>query len=133
MTMTTTLPADHAARTERAALALDGLSVGDALGETCFRNENFEAILDDPRATPAGPWPWTDDTAMALGIYEVLSEHGRIDQDALAKRFAARFTAQPWRGYGAGAFRLLGAIAGGGDWRAAAGGLFGGGSFGNGS
>src|SRR5262249_4819683 len=65
--------------------------------------------------------------------YEVLHEHGRIDQDALARRFAARFTAQPWRGYGAGAFRLLGAIAGGGDWRAAAGGLFGGGSFGNGS
>ncbi len=118
---------------ERAALALDGLSVGDALGETCFRDENFEAILDDPKATARAPWPWTDDTAMALGIYEVLHEHGRIDQDVLAKRFASRYQATPWRGYGAGAHRLLAQIVGGINWRHAAGALFGGGSYGNGS
>lgn len=118
---------------DRARLALDGLSVGDALGETCFRQENYEALLEDPRATARGPWPWTDDTAMALGIFEVLERHGQIEQDDLARRFAARWQAQPWRGYGAGAFRLLGAIAGGADWRAAAESLFGGGSFGNGS
>jgi ADP-ribosylglycohydrolase len=133
MTMNTSLPPNHATRIERAAVALDGLSVGDALGETCFRDENFEAILDDPRATAAGPWPWTDDTAMALGIYEVLYEHGRIDQNALARRFAARFKAQPGRGYGAGAFRLLGQILGGVEWRIAAEMIFPGGSFGNGS
>lgn len=127
------LPPDHTARIDRAAIALDGLSVGDALGETCFRDENFEAILDDPRATARAPWPWTDDTAMAPGIYEVLHEHGRIDQDALAKRFASRYQATPWRGYGAGAHRLLAQIAGGINWRHAAGALFGGGSFGNGS
>ena len=39
---------------------------------------------------------------MALGIYEVLHELGRIDQDALARRFASRYQAAPWRGYGAG-------------------------------
>src|ERR671924_2421386 len=100
MTMSTSLPPDHATRTARAAVALDGLSVGDALGETCFRDENFEALLDDPRATAKGPWPWTDDTAMALGLYEVLHERGTIDQDELARRFAARYRAQPWRGYG---------------------------------
>jgi ADP-ribosylglycohydrolase len=127
------LPPDHATRIERAAIALDGLSLGDALGETCFRDENFEAILEDPRATAKGPWPWTDDTAMALGIYEVLHELGRIDQDALARRFASRYRAAPWRGYGAGAHRLLAQIVGGIPWGAAAGVLFGGGSFGNGS
>jgi len=131
--MNTTLPSDHAVRMTRAALALDGLSVGDALGETCFRDDNFEAILDDPQATARAPWPWTDDTAMALSIYEVLQEHGCIDQDALAHRFAARFKAQPWRGYGAGAFRLLGEVSGGGNWRTAAELIFPGGSFGNGS
>jgi ADP-ribosylglycohydrolase len=130
---TITLPADHAARIEQAAIALDGLSVGDALGETCFRDENFEAILEDPRSTAKGPWPWTDDTAMALGIYEVLDELGRIEQDALARRFAARYQAAPWRGYGAGAHSLLAQIIGGIPWQAAAGALFGGGSFGNGS
>jgi ADP-ribosylglycohydrolase len=118
---------------DRARVALDGLSVGDALGETCFQPENFDAILDDPRATARGPWPWTDDTAMALGIYEVLFEHGLIDQDLLARRFASRWQAAPWRGYGAGAHRLLAQIIGGIDWRLASQSLFGGGSFGNGS
>src|ERR671931_1822094 len=127
------LPPDHAAHLERAAVALDGLSVGDALGETCFRPENFDALLDDPRATAARPWPYTDDTAMALGLVEVLDRHGRIDQDALARRFAARWQAQPWRGYGAGAHQLLGRVAAGADWCSAAESLFGGGSFGNGS
>lgn len=130
---TPTLPPDHAARLDRTRLALDGLSVGDALGQTCFDDMNFEALLDDPRATARGPWPYTDDTAMALGIFEVLERHGRVEQDVLARRFAARWQAQPWRGYGAGAFRLLGAIHAGADWRAAAEALFGGGSFGNGS
>jgi ADP-ribosylglycohydrolase len=127
------LPPDHSARLERSALALDGLSVGDALGETCFSQETWDAIQEDPRATTQGPWPWTDDSAMAIGIFEVLQEHGRIDQDALARRFAARYSAQPWRGYGAGAHRLLAEIAAGGAWRIAADAVFPGGSFGNGS
>jgi ADP-ribosylglycohydrolase len=131
--MSTILPPDHADRIARARVALDGLSVGDALGQTCFEDGNYEALLDDPRATAKAPWPWTDDTAMALSIFDVLQEHGRIDQDALAKRFAARWQAQPWRGYGAGAFKLLGQIAGGIGWKAASESLFGGGSFGNGS
>src|SRR3954471_19656749 len=101
------VPPDHAARLDRARLALDGLSVGDALGETCFQPDNFDALLDDPRATARGPWPWTDDTAMALGIYEVLDEHGHIDQDRLARVFGRKYAAAPWRGYGGGAHRLL--------------------------
>ncbi|HUR54564.1 MAG TPA: ADP-ribosylglycohydrolase family protein [Gemmataceae bacterium] len=131
--MSKTLPPDHDARLDRARLALDGLSVGDALGQTCFEDGNYEALLDDPRATAKAPWPYTDDTAMALSIYEVLHDHGRIDQDSLAKRFGARWKAQPWRGYGAGAHQLLGQISVGLDWRAASQVLFGGGSFGNGS
>jgi ADP-ribosylglycohydrolase len=128
-----TLPIDHSARIAQAALALEGLSIGDALGETCFRYQCLVAILDDQRATTAGPWPYTDDTAMALGIYEVLHRHGRIDQDDLARRFAARFQAQPWRGYGPGALRLLSQVAAGIDWRIATETIFPGGSFGNGS
>src|SRR2546423_15677195 len=102
---TNTLPQNHAERMSRAAVALDGLSVGDAVGETYFRTHNWEAIQEDPHATTRGPWSFTDDTAMALSIYDVLSEHGQIDQDALTRRFAARDRAQPCRGYGAGAHR----------------------------
>jgi ADP-ribosylglycohydrolase len=130
----TTLPPDHAARMDRARLALDGLSVGDALGETCFRGHNWDRLMDDPRRTAAGPWPYTDDTEMALGIHEVLARHGRIDQPDLAATFARRWKVAPWRGYGAGAFQLLGLVSAGADWRAAAETMFGGqGSFGNGS
>jgi ADP-ribosylglycohydrolase len=128
-----TLPPDHAARLDRARLALDGLSVGDALGQTCFLPENWNALIEDPRATARRPWPYTDDTTMALAIFEVLDEFGRIDQDALARRFAARYRAAPWRGYGAGAHRLLAQILSGTDWRVAAAAVFRGGSFGNGS
>jgi ADP-ribosylglycohydrolase len=127
------LPPDHTTRLERARLALNGLSIGDALGETCFLYENWSALIEDPRATARGPWPYTDDTTMALAIFEVLDEMGRIDQDALARRFAARYQAAAWRGYGAGAHRLLAEIHRGGDWRIAAATVFRGGSFGNGS
>ena len=127
-----TLPPDHASRLARARLALDGLSVGDAVGESCFKPHNWEAIVEDPRAVTRGLY-WTDDTAMAVGLYEVLDRHGRVDQDDLARVFAARFQAEPHRGYGPGAKRLLTSIAAGGDWQRDAKSLFGGGSYGNGS
>lgn len=126
-------PSDHSDRLERARLALHGLSVGDALGETCFFSENWNALVEDPRVTAPAPWPYTDDTTMAVAIFEVLDEFGRIDQDALARRFAARYRAAPWRGYGAGAHRLLTQILAGTDCRDAAATVFRGGSFGNGS
>ena len=59
--------------------------------------------------------------------------HGQIQQDTLAGAFAKRFMAEPCRGYGKGAFALLGRIARGEDWRMAAPKLFGYGSYGNGA
>ena len=83
---------------------------------------------------PDGPWPYTDDTEMALAVVETLTEHGAVDQDVLAGRFAERFAADPGRGYGAGARGLLAAIGRGGDWRSLSRGMFGGaGSYGNGA
>lgn len=117
---------------EGALASLDGLSVGDAYGERFFL---FRDRLDEPfpPMVPA-PWLWTDDTAMALALVEVLREHGRIDQDALAYRFHVRYQDDPWRGYGRGMRELLPALAPPGAWRREAGRLFGGqGSMGNGS
>src|SRR5258708_133935 len=91
------LPTDHTARLNQARLALNGLSVGDALGETCFLPENWNALIEDPRATARGPWPYTDDTTMALAIFEILDEFGRIDREALAQRLAARYRRTPRR------------------------------------
>ncbi|MEQ8819525.1 MAG: ADP-ribosylglycohydrolase family protein, partial [Sumerlaeia bacterium] len=47
----------------------------------------------------------------------VLAEHGRVELDALAAALAARYEAEPWRGYGAQTHILLGKIHGGGNWR----------------
>lgn len=116
-------------------LSLDGLSVGDAFGAALGEGDtsSFAKHLIATKRIPPGPWRWTDDTHMALSIVEVLSEFGEIEQDALAKAFANRFTADPRRGYGSGVYRLLTQISEGGDWRVLAGQLFDGGSFGNGA
>lgn len=81
---------------------------------------------------------YTDDTALMLALADHLAETARppeweIDQDGLARAFAWTWEAEPGRGYGAGAARVLHSIRDGTPWREAAGGLFGGtGSYGNG-
>ncbi len=130
----TPLPPDHDLRMARARLALDGLSVGDALGEQFFIPPNRHRLFADLSSVPPGSWLYTDDTEMALGILEVLDRHGRIDQDDLARTFGRRWKIEPRRGYGPGAYRLLSALAIGADWRRESKLLFSGnGSFGNGS
>lgn len=120
---------------QRARQSLEGLSVGDALGEQFFTIEG--AVLGEvlrQRALPRPPWRYTDDTVMALAIYEVLAEHGHVDQDALAAAFARRYVAEPARGYGAGAHEILGRLARGEPWQAVSPSVFdGAGSLGNGA
>lgn len=120
-------------RIARAREALEGLSVGDAFGELFIRIGSYRAAAYiQYRQTPlAMGWMWTDDTNMALSIYQELRQHGEIDQDRLAQSFAAHF--EPRRGYGAGAIRLLMNIRQGAPWRQSARTMFGGqGSYGNG-
>lgn len=118
----------------QARLALEGLSVGDAFGELFFDPHRARMLTEGARPElPAGPWPWTDDTAMAVGIVEVLAEHGAIDPDTLATVLARNFTAEPYRGYGPMAAQILAGTRDGGDWRALASEAFDGqGSLGNG-
>lgn len=115
---------------DRALISLAGLSVGDAFGEQFFRLP-WEAI--GRRTLPPTPWKWTDDTAMALSIVEVLRNHRAIEQDVLAASFAAHFRQDPRRGYAGGAVRLLTRYAEGASWETEAPRLFNGGSYGNGA
>lgn len=127
------LPADHAVRMERARLALAGLSVGDAFGERFFVSPQTVESLIEQRAVPAAPWRWTDDTAMALSIVEVLEARGAIDSHQLADAFARRYRSDPRRGYGGGAHEILQALVDGVPWTTAARMVFdGAGSMGNG-
>ena len=116
------------------ARSLLGLSVGDALGQAFFVERGDPDLLVAERRLPPGPWPWSDDTVLALALVEVLEEHQAVDQDALAQRFAARFLADTERGYGAMAYAILHQLGAGQPWRAVSSAVFGGqGSFGNGS
>jgi ADP-ribosylglycohydrolase len=127
------LPADHNVRMARARLSLDGLSVGDAFGEDFFRWSMAIKELVSARVLPRRPWRYTDDTAMAISIVEVLDAVGKIDQDALAEAFSRRYVEEPDRGYGGTAQTILEAIGNGIAWRIASGRAFDGkGSMGNG-
>jgi len=116
----------------RAEVALAGLSVGDAFGERFFVAPAVAEPLIADRIVPTPPWPYTDDTEMALSVVATLGQYGRIDQGALAGAFAVRY--DPSRGYGPSMHRLLRLIAAGEPWSTAARDSFSGqGSYGNGA
>lgn len=123
----------HKERLSRARCALEGLSVGDAFGGPyeAAQPGTLAQVVQERRLLDI-EWRYTDDTNMALSIYEVLRQHGGIDQNALAKSFAAHY--ERGRGYGPGARHILARIRAGAPWRETAQSIFGGtGSYGNGS
>jgi len=128
------LPADHAARVDRMKPSLDGLGLGDALGEMLCSQAHIAPRRLTENNLPTGPWFHTDDTEMAISIVAVLKSHGFIEPDALAKRFARRFERDPERGYGKMTRIQMREIIAGAKWRETAANAFGGqGSMGNGS
>jgi ADP-ribosylglycohydrolase len=99
-------------RLARARISLEGLSTADSLGGYFeFTNTMSEGRQ---RRLPSAPWPYTDDTQMALSIYTILAVHDGIDQDALALHFAEHY--EP-RGYGAGTRAMLAKIRKGEHWQ----------------
>ena len=128
--MNTTTAAE---RLLRARESLEGLSVGDAIGEALsYRHDRCRENCDFSVFRP-GTVRYTDDTAMALAIVETLQRLGGIDEDALAWAFSTRYRRDPERGYGKMARRVIEEIGAGTPWREASRNAFGGGSFGNGA
>lgn len=124
---------DRRRRLERARTSLEGLALGDAFGECFFAPRPLVEDWIRRRWLPDPPWRYTDDTAMALCILEVLERRGEIDQDDLAVTFARAYESDPTRGYGAGAHGILRQIGRGRSWRMVSRAAFGGmGSLGNG-
>jgi ADP-ribosylglycohydrolase len=119
----------------RAIHSLNGLSCGDAFGERFFLHPDVAQSLIAQRAVPSKPWHYTDDTAMAISIVEILEEFGEIDAERLAENFGKRFITDPHRGYGPAMHSLLPELAGNPKhWKQLAPQLFKGrGSFGNGA
>lgn len=116
----------------RARLALEGLSIGDAFGDQFFLPPDTARALLPARTLPKPPWMFTDDTHMALSLYDILRRYQDIHQDELASSFARHY--DPARGYGPAMHRLLTRIAAGDSWEVVSTTLFDGqGSYGNGA
>jgi ADP-ribosylglycohydrolase len=124
---------DRGERLERALVALEGLSVGDAFGQQIMNLPPAIALsVLERRVLRRPPWPFTDDTYMALSIVSILRAHGRIEPDALARSFADRY--EPHHGYGESMHTLLQSLREGEPWQTATAAMFGGqGSYGNGA
>lgn len=124
--------ASHEDRLARTRCSLQGLSVGDALGDRFFIPEDEFERRVEARVLPPAPWPYSDDTQMALSIYAILYQYREINQDNLAESFADRY--EPGRGYGPSMQFQLRSIRNGRHWKVAAMSQFEGqGSFGNGA
>lgn len=88
------------ARIDRFQGGLVGSAIGDAVGELAFgalSAEHLEECIGN------GTLHYTDDTAMALAIAEVLERDGDLGAERLGAAFATRYRQEPWRGYGPGA------------------------------
>ena len=116
-------------RLQRARVALEGLSVGDALGGFFEFNKALVRLIAT-HELPSAPWRYTDDTNMALSIFQVLRRQGVIEQDELANSFVEYFDRT--RGYGMGARALVVRMRKGIHWRDIASAMYDGGSYGNG-
>jgi len=128
--MDTNNPVDRLAR---AALSLNGLSIGDAFGETFFVNPAVVEGLIEQRALAPEPWRWTDDTAMAVSVVQNLREFSTIYPEELVADFVRQY--HPGRGYGPTLGMAIRDIReNGSDWREVFPNLFEGqGSYGNGA
>lgn len=119
---------------ELARISLKGLSIGDAFGESFFGDRTTVLSKINEREIPATTWEFTDDTVMAIAVFEQLEQHQTILQDELIQLFIENHGKDPNRGYGATARRILREISEGGAWRTIAGAAFEGmGSMGNGA
>ncbi|MFZ4815098.1 MAG: ADP-ribosylglycohydrolase family protein [Phototrophicaceae bacterium] len=125
------MPDNHPTRLARARISLEGLSVADALGGFFeFQNDPSTQLRVISHKIPEVTWHYTDDTNMALSVYEMLRRFEGINQDALALSFGQHY--ERGRGYGMSMHSILPKLGKGEDWRTVAKGVFNGGSFGNG-
>lgn len=116
--------------------ALVGTQVGDALGMP-VEGQPPELIeisygqVTEMMEARLGAGTYTDDTEMMIAIAESLCQVKGIEGKEMANSFLENFN--PARGYGRGTMEVLSLIRSGVSWEEAAGKVFKGGSYGNGS
>jgi poly(ADP-ribose) glycohydrolase ARH3 len=110
-----------------------GSGLGDAIGEMAFRARDEAGLR--PRIARRQTLVYTDDTAMAIGLAESITQAGGLDPQHLGDTFRTNFRREPWRGYASGPPTVFAMVEQHKmAYTEAAQGLFGGqGSFGNGA
>jgi poly(ADP-ribose) glycohydrolase ARH3 len=110
-----------------------GSALGDAIGELAFRGLEEAALRAE--IAQRDVLVYTDDTAMAIGLAESITQTGSLDAQHLGDTFRANFKHEPWRGYASGPLIIFSLVERYGiSYSEAARSLFGGqGSFGNGA
>ena len=121
-------------RLKLAEKSLKGVSIGDAFGESFFGERNSVLKHIAAKTIPKTSWDFTDDTIMAIAVFEQLENNQTINQDELAQAFARNHNIDLYRGYGATARTILREIDEGKHWRDVSTAVFEGmGSMGNGA
>jgi poly(ADP-ribose) glycohydrolase ARH3 len=110
-----------------------GSALGDAIGELAFWRSGEAGLRAE--IARRGVLAYTDDTAMAIGLAESISQVGGLDEAHLGETFRANFAREPWRGYAGGPPTIFSLVEREGmSYSEAARSLFGGqGTFGNGA
>ena len=125
---------NHTQRIALAYTALKGTSIGDAFGESFFGERNMILEHLDKKEIPTTSWDFTDDTIMAIAVFEQLEKNQTIIQDELVEAFSKNHQLDLYRGYGTTVRTILRDIHEGKDWKILAPAVFEGmGSMGNGA
>jgi len=120
---------------DRCIGCLVGTACGDILGAGVegWRAPDIRETYGEVRdfeKSQRGFGCYTDDTQMTLALAASLVEHGRVDAEQVAAKYAEYY--QPWRGYGGGAHVVMQALRKELDYRATGRMQFPEGSFANG-
>lgn len=82
---------------------LIGCAIGDALGTYAFHRlpKNLLDFKEKER------FKYTDDTAMMIGVAEILASKQRIEEKTLGDRFLYNYEKEPERGYAKGPIKIF--------------------------
>ncbi|UCH51154.1 MAG: ADP-ribosylglycohydrolase family protein [Chloroflexota bacterium] len=110
-----------------------GTAVGDAVGAGFEGRGAADSEAIEAAAAGRELLAYTDDTHMMIGMAESLVHREGFDGEHMSRVFIRNYDSEPWRGYGPGPPSVFRMIRSGEPWDKAAGKLYHGGSYGNGS
>ncbi|GAA3645111.1 hypothetical protein GCM10022267_34830 [Lentzea roselyniae] len=118
-----TAPTTGVTRTDKCRGLLLGAGLGDALGAPFQGRATVDADTLTAEERAPSLLVHTDDTALAIVLAEHLAarrDTDVLDEDALAREFAAARKREPWRGFESGTPPVFGLLHAGVAWSAAA-------------